>query len=771
MFSDTDSKAQDIRLLNLAVQFTEAYQASADMPKAQRELHLIQGLYPDLLLPPLEDDRFAGRALRPISGFSNQAFPEGDQADTVGFFFDEVRANRLIREHNLHDTELGQQIRACADYWRSECTDSKIVARMDAPMHQALPSLLFEIDSAVSHRLHRIASTGLDYAYLLDNGIPALKQQFADQAEQLKDSDPAGEDFRHGCVAFMELLDRVLAHYAQTLGEATAATENLTRRHALNTMATSVAALRQRPPQTFFEAIQLVHLFTLVGLYCNNFGRMDEYLGPYLQRDLNAGRITQEQATEMLVAYWWLLNEHYNNSRMTLGGIGRRNPEAADTFCRVALEATRRFYAKHTPRTRHMGFALCPQVALRISSETPADIRAQALAVQATGATYPLMYNDDVNVPAVAKAFRISEKLAAEYGGFDCGEYVMDKYSIGTPSAIIALPKALEVALHNGIDPRTGKQLGPATGNVESLDSFDKLWQAYDQQVTFATEQSARFQKLLFDVVSEHAAFVAMSMLQPDSRATHRGILEGGSSMLGGTYETYGNITAADCLFAIRKFVFEEHNISLADLVPHLDNNFKDAPELKQQLKALPKFGNDHDEADAMAIRVHDHICNLTRDQADKVGLHHYLVVVINNGANVILGHHANASADARGNGEPFSNGNTPSSGNDTHGLTAMLNSIVKLTPDTHAGAVHNIRFSKKTIDEHRPMVTALLDTYFSQGGTQYMLTVTSREELLEAQAHPENYGHLLVRVGGFSSRFVELPADIQQEIINRNAY
>jgi pyruvate-formate lyase len=191
---------------------------------------------------------------------------------------------------------------------------------------------------------------------------------------------------------------------------------------------------------------------------------------------------------------------------------------------------------------------------------------------------------------------------------------------------------------------------------------------------------------------------------------------------------------------------------------------------LKNLLNA-PKYGNDNDEADKMLINIHEHVCNYVRDQEKSIGLHSYLVVIINNSANTLMGHWTSASADGRKSGQPMANGNNPSGGNDKNGVTAFLNSLTKPSPFIHAGAVQNLKFSREMFYSKKEFLKALLKTYFENGGAQAMITVVDKNELERAMQQPEKYSHIFVRVGGFSARFVELSRDVQLEIISRTLY
>jgi pyruvate-formate lyase len=382
-----------------------------------------------------------------------------------------------------------------------------------------------------------------------------------------------------------------------------------------------------------------------------------------------------------------------------------------------------------------------------------------------------MLYNDDINVEAVANAFRVSREEAEQYVPFGCGEFILDHRSMGTPSGVINLLKALEAVLHNGSDPMTGRRIGLATGVLQDFTSFDKLFDAYKQQIEYYTQIMAEQEELEYRVVGQNAVYLYTSMLYDDCLDRGNSLFEGGITYLGGTLETYGNINTADSLTAIRDLVYEKKRFSLEQLVQILDANFQGFEQDRKALLKVPKYGNDDECADEMAKKVHEHICSTIRKQSSRTNLHSYLNVIINNSANTILGRYTSASADGRRTREQMTNGNTPSGGSDRNGMTALLNSIVKLDSRNHAGAVHNLKCSRELFTDRREQFKAVLDTYFAKGGTQLMISVINRVELERAMVEPEKYTHVFVRVGGFSARFVELDRDVQEEILNRTLY
>jgi pyruvate-formate lyase len=262
-----------------------------------------------------------------------------------------------------------------------------------------------------------------------------------------------------------------------------------------------------------------------------------------------------------------------------------------------------------------------------------------------------------------------------------------------------------------------------------------------------------------------------MSLLYDGCVEKGKSMLSGGIAYLGATLESYGNINTVDSLAAIRETVFEKKSITPDRLLQALKANFEGYELERKLLLKAPKYGNDLNAVDDLARDLHDFEARTIRDQAGRVGLHSFLMVVINNSANTYLGRWTGASADGRRERTFMANANNPVGGMDTNGITAMLNSLSSFPPDNHAGSVQNIKLDRDVFSRAPEKVRALLDSYFENGGTQAMITVVGRKDLEEAMKNPEKYRSLLVRVGGFSARFVELEKDVQQEVLSRTVH
>jgi pyruvate-formate lyase len=555
----------------------------------------------------------------------------------------------------------------------------------------------------------------------------------------------------------LQLLADICLRYATQARQLAAQTEDEAWEVELLQMAGILERITVSAPQSLQEGLQLYWLYALISGVVN-YGRMDVALGDLLSKDLDSGTLTLERALDLLIALWQMIADRhiFFNGRIILGGKGRPNEANADRFALLAMEATRRVIETE------------PQLTLRFYKGQNPALMAKALDVLAEGRTYPMLYNDDVNIPAVASAFGVDEVEAANYLPYGCGEYLLDHRSYGSPNAVLSMPKALEAVLNNGKDLLTGQELGLALGEFSSFETFEQLLTAYKKQVEYHLLYLAQHHAWEYKAENASAAFLFVSMLYDDCIEKGRSLVNRGPVYTGGIVETFGMVNTADSLAVIKRLVYDEQRLAPEQMLAALQADFAGYEAEHRLMKAVPKYGNDDDHADAIMQEVSRHVGAACQAMSKRVGLDYFLVVNINNYANVSTGAAAGASADGRRAGAPFANGNTPTAGNDTRGVTAFLNSIVKPNPHYHAGYVHNMKFSKQMFTRQRPKLEALLNTYFARGGTQAMITVVSRGDLENAMREPEKYRNLIVRVGGFSARFVELDRQVQLDILNR---
>lgn len=710
----------------LELEFTETYRRHLEDDPAIREAYCLRTMMPPLFDPPQPDDCFVGRMHYPVVGFGLELASGGP------VYY--CHTDRILPQLDSLEEGEREKVRAMIELWKTEATiEGYLIRALD-------PETLKATSNQIAGMGGRLAGTLLDFERLVKLGIPGLRAEIF-SARKINGDLPL---YTAMDMALDLFVDVIRNYAAQTNGE---------MRDVLNSIAV-------RAPETFREAAQLAWLYALISGTVN-YGRMDVYLGDFYAADIESGRITEAGALKFTQSLWQFMADRkiIFNGRVYIGGRGRPNEANADRFALLAMEATRTVIEVE------------PQLTLRFYEGMNPALMAKALEVIGEGRTFPMLYNDDVNIPAVENGFHVSRADAEQYLPYGCGEYCIDHVSVGSPNCSLNMLKAIETVLHNGRDMQTGEQIGLDPGDPSNFRTFEQLWTAYARQIEYSVEKLAERHRLEVDTEAEQAAFLFVSMLYDDCITRGKSLLDGGARIRGGLIETYGMVNAADSLTAIKTLVYDRKVMTLDRLISALNADFAGYERELRLMRLVPKFGNDDPEADEMLCRVSEHVARHTMKQAGRVGLDYFLIVNINNWMNVALGAQVIASAEGRHAGKPLANGNTPTAGNDVNGVTAFLNSLVKPDAAIHAGYTQNMKFSKPLFRDELPKVEALLGTYFDNGGAQAMITVVGRGDLENALKEPEKYRSLIVRVGGFSARFVELAPEVQQDLLARTLY
>ncbi len=741
--------------LDTEFRYTQVYQENSGSGLAARELKCLEVSLPAAVAPAREGDLLAGRRMfRPLGVAPSYWDDDTDGLDNVSFYADIGRMERVMNRPT-QTPESRARIAGLIDYWKKENVNAKVRAKFDEEMQREMPSDMWSRDSGVIFGLYRLVFSQLDYDKLVQLGLPGLK---AEVEARLADESLSDKqiDFLRSLSSLTDLLTEILGLYEEQFRKLVDEGWESAR---VQPVLDSLARLKTGAPACFRDALQLVWFYSAM-TGGRDFGRMDVYLGDLYTQDIDSGAMTEEEAVELLLSFYRLMKEtDSRDGRIVMGGLGRRNPENADRVSMAIMKAGLQFRE------------LKPEFSLRMYKGLSEEVIGFAMKMLGDGMTYPLLFNDEASVRAVENTMHVSPDEAEQYGFFGCGEYVLGHRSIGTPNDIINLAKALEVTLHEGTDPIRGCPHGLNLGTPESFDTFEKLLDAYRRQVEYFTEIAARHQRLVYDTVRENGAMLMMSLLMDDCIDRAKALVDGGVRYLAGTYETYGNTTVSDSLTAIREYVYEKKLLTLRELVDILDADFEGHEDLRQLLLRCPKFGNDNPVADEMARTVNTHVFETTAKQAKAQGLSSYLVVMINNGANVDLGNNTLATADGRHAHTYLSNGNNPMAGMDHDGLPALLRSLASTRMDLTAGTAQNLKLSADLFRKHPDVVRDLIDTAFDMGILSLNISVMDRGEMEDAMIHPELHQNLFVRVGGFSARFVNLDSGTQADMLNRALY
>lgn len=715
--------------------FTKTHEAFSKGDIYQREVMCLTQQFSYSLLPLRQGDLLVGRILELPIGFSPQS------NGNVGYYCNTNRLLEMMKESDLSEEKLNQ-FRYLLHYWQDKTTFSKIKARYAKEIQSELNHGDFSTEKGIGYPLYRMSGAQMDPTKLLERGIVGL-------IDDIRSKQGYPTPFYRGLIGILELLQTVCLNFGKQFSEEAKSCKSENRKAELVIMSSGFFKMAHSAPNTFWEATQLSYLFfTLSGTI--NYGRLDEYLGSFYVRDLKDGNLTEEFGLKILKNMWSLISERKIiwDGRVILGGINRRNPDDANELALLAMEATRQRKD------------VLPQLTLRMYPGMNETLLSKAYECIGEGTTFPMLYNDVVNIPSVQSAFGVDADTAEYYVPFGCGEYVLYNKSFGTPSGAINLLQALNETIYDSDE----------TYLIKS-ENFEEFYHAFLIKIERIIELLAQQEKLEYDICAEDAGYLFFSLLYDDCIERGKAVFQGGIRHLGGTLECYGNTNTADSLSAIKTLIFDNKTISPETLVDCLKNDFEQNEQILKELREAPKYGNDDPTSDDMAIQFHRDLCLIIKNQAQKVGLDSYLAVIINNSMNTTFGLTTGASADGRRANTFMANANNPTGGMDKNGITAMFNSLVKLETNIHAGSVQNVRLSKEMFGELLPKTKGLLGAYFIKGGSQAMITVLNRGDLERAIKTPEQYQDLIVRVGGFSARFVELAPSVQKELLSRTLY
>jgi pyruvate-formate lyase len=729
--------------LRIMEDYTTTHQKFSADNKAKREVECLKVLYPVLFRPIESHDWIAGRL-----DFLPIGFGAVTSVGGVGHYcvFKKLRAFQQAAP----DEQSFAKVEALYQYWLNHDTKTLFCnEHLQSPYVGAFIDVDYPMIATA-----RLSGMMLDYDQLVNVGLNGLVKRISDRLIEEPDNAfllNSIEAINVVKVSLQALADQVEATYLSSLDHDP----------KWQMIRDDLVYLVDHRPATFHQAIQLFWVYAVLSGSIN-YGRMDDCLGPFLSRDLAEGLIDENTAKAYLKSLWTLIENRRTtvNGRIICGGEGRKNPIEADLFTTLAIEVTR--------ECRYVE----PQFTLRFSTKTDPKIMDLAYQCISEGVTYPTLYNDDVNIPAVEYGLNVDHETAKQYVPFGCGEFVIAKQSVGTPNICINLLKILSIVLNDGVDPmdnirKTPFDLVP----MRQIESFEQLVDQYHRLLDFYLDLAVEAQYQSYGTMNGQVSFLLASILTDDCIERGKSILDGGVRYLGGTNETYGNINVSDSLYAIKKLVFDEKRYDLVTLQAAVLANFEGCETIRKALWKTEKYGNDIKAVDNLANQLYEYVAIGNRERGLKRGMDYFLIVISNNQTNSDWGLKTAASLDGRYQGQYMNPANNPQGGADQSGPTAMLNSLTKFNAKYHGGSVQNIKLSPTLFKKNYEQVKQLFNTYFKRGGCQLMVSVVDKATLLDAQAHPELYPSLIVRVSGFSAIFVNLDKHVQAELLSRHTY
>ena len=675
---------------------------------------------------------------------------------------------------NTHETEV-------LPYWKGRNMRDRVFAQVPEEWSAAYKAGLFTEfmeQRAPGHTTldDAIYKKGmLDFKREISRSISSLDYlndpEAADKAEQLKAMDVACE----AAIIFAERHADLAEKLAQT-------EENEVRKKELLHISRVCRRVPAYAPSNFWEALQMywfVHLGTITelnGWDAMSPGHLDQHLAPFYEIGIADGTIDREKAKELISCFWIKFNNHsappkvgvtakesgtYNDfTNINLGGVKRDGTDGVSDVSYITLEVIDELHL------------LQPQCNVQISDKTPDRFLKVACRVIRKGYGYPSVFNTD---EVIMEQLRVGKTVedAREGGCSGCietGAFGKEAYIL---TGYLNVPKILELALHNGIDPMTGQKIGLATGDPREFTCFDELYDAFVRQLNHIVDLKIRVNNYIERMFASHMPAPLLSVVIQDCIAKGKDYYAGGPRYNTTYIQCCGIGTITDSLSAINTHVFNQGTLTMEQLLTAMRCNFDghEAHRLRLQNKT-PFFGNDDDRADHLMQRVYASLFDAIDGKPNtKGGMYH--LNMLSTTCHIYFGKMLGATPNGRLAAKPISDGTSPSHGADRHGPTAVIKSLGKMDQIKSGGTLLNQRFLPGVLATEKDIgnLAHLIRTYFRLNGHHIQFNIVDTETLKKAQASPDDYRDLLVRVAGYSDYFVDLDSYHQQEIIERTEH
>jgi pyruvate formate-lyase/glycerol dehydratase family glycyl radical enzyme len=618
----------------------------------------------------------------------------------------------------------------------------------------------------------------IDFEKVLGQGLHPLRQEAEEELKKTRwfRSDSATKVlFLRAAIIALEAMGRFAARFAR-LAEALASKEaDAGRRKELEKIAAICRRVPLYPAQSFHEAVQSVwFLFLIINPSTTaSLGRMDQYLYPYYKKDVSEGRISDEEALELLQCLRikdmqlnrvsGAINRQKNAGmakwhNATIGGQTPDGRDATNELTYLILEAV-----KGCPTPHHT-------VTVRVHEGTPEPLMLKALEVVRTGIGMPAFVGDKSYIEFLLSE-KVDLKVARDYCMAGCIDVSLAGQSRISSYPMFIVPLVLELTLNNGVHLRTGKRLGPETGDSDGFQSFEDLMKAFKQQLAHFMGLAAEYNNIWIRTNADLFPDAARTILMADAVSEGKSLLD--RSFLfenGAVLNMVGMINVVDSLAAMKKLVFDEKKTTMKQLKASLQADWKGYEDLRRLCLAAPKYGNDHDEADSIARDLYAFWAETTVGLDTVLGGKHK-PSAISISSQWPGGTLTGATPDGRAAGECLADGSmSPMRGRDTLGPTAVIKSASKIDQVPYQSTLLNMKFHPSALkkDEDLRKLGMLIQTYFSLGGKHVQFNVVNKETLAAAQQRPETHRDLVVRIAGYSAYFVQLGKPMQDEIISR---
>ncbi|MEE9496432.1 MAG: trans-4-hydroxy-L-proline dehydratase [Desulfobacterales bacterium] len=597
--------------------------------------------------------------------------------------------------------------------------------------------------------------------------------------------DPKALDKKEQLQAMIIAADALIVfsgRHADKLKALAAKEKDAKRKTELLQMADICKRVPAQAPRTFWEALQY-YWFVHVGVITElnpwdsfNPGRLDQHLYPFYKKDLAAGTLTKESARELLCAFWIKFNNHpappktgvtlkesntyVDFALINLGGLKKDNTDAVNELTFLILDVIEEMRL------------LQPSSMVQLSKKNPDRYIKRALKIVKTGFGQPSIFNADTIVQELVRQGKTVED-AREGGASGCveaGAFGREAYFL---TGYFNLPKILEMTLHNGIDPRTGKQVGPVTGNPTVFETFDDFLDAYKRQLQHFIDIKIKGNNIIERINAKYMPVPFLSLFIDDCVANAKDYNAGGARYNTSYIQGVGLGTITDSLAALKYQVFDNRTIATKDFLDALNTDFQGYDDFRQLLvNSTPKYGNDDNYADDVMKEIFESFYEVVNGRPNTRGGVHRINLLPTT-CHIYFGSMIGALPDGRRAGKPLSEGISPVQGADRNGPTAVVKSAAKIDHIRTGGTLLNQKFLPQVLEDEQGItkLAHLIRAYFKMDGHHMQFNVVNSDELRRAQDCPDDYRDLIVRVAGYSDYFVDLTPQLQNEIIERTTH
>ena len=798
-----------------AVLLTESYKQTEGLPMIKRRSAAFRHILENLPIIIRYNELIVGSAT--LKSRSCHVFPEYSYKWLEEEF--ETVATRSADPFYISE-KTKEELKEVYKYWDGKTTSDLATSYMTQATLDAIEHNIF---TPGNYFYNGIGHVTVDYGKVLKIGYNGIIEEA--KAALLKVN--AGDAEACSKIAFLEAViescQAVITYanrYAKLAREEAEACADAKRKQELLVIASNCEKVPANGATSFYEACQsfwFVQMLIQIESSGHSIspGRFDQYMYPYFKKDFESGKITMEFAQELMDCVWIKLNDMSKvrdaASAAGFAGYSMFQNLIAGGQTKDGLDATNELSFMCIQATMHV-FLPQPSFSVRVWNGSPHEFLVKAAELTRTGIGLPAYYNDEVIIPALIQR-GLSMEDARDYNIIGCVEPQKSGKTDGWhDAAFFNMCRPLELVFANGMD--NGKQIGPKTGDVIKMASFDEFYGAYKTQMEYMIELMVNADNAIDLAHAQRCPLPFLSSMIEDCIGRGKSVQEGGAIYNFTGPQGFGIANMADGLYAVKKLVYDDKKVTMEYMKNALDNNFgkgtndaeaitnavakqlaqsgvtvdekvieqiyktargncaggEDYSKLLSMIDELPKFGNDNDEVDLFARDVaYTYTRPVEKYKNPRGGTYQAGLYPVS--ANVPLGAQTGATPDGRFAYTPVADGVSPSAGKDVKGPTASANSVSKLDHFIASnGTLYNMKFHPSALKGREGLenFVSLIRGYFDRKGSHVQFNVVSRETLLDAQAHPENYKGLVVRVAGYSALFTTLSRSLQDDIISR---